>query len=142
MFVLFGPEGAPEASGIDAIAKGRAMVFGAAATADIQLVKDGQVDKGRVAAVRFEGVGVPVVESATACRLISEPMVVTQATRQTLAEESTASRRSTCSRRRPAAAATVGSSWWPCASPNHEGRAPVSHRPRHRPEQAHRRAQR
>lgn len=85
VFVLFGPE-APEASEIDAIAKGRAMVFGAAATADIQLVKNGEVDKGRVAAVRFEGVGVPVVEAATACRLISEPMVVTQAARQTLAE--------------------------------------------------------
>jgi hypothetical protein len=64
---------------VDALSRDRLCLFGAGAQGpSVFVVDDGKVRSGRVAAIRFDGAGSPIVEAASACRLVSEPMTVTQ----------------------------------------------------------------
>ncbi len=67
-----------ENSEIDVLSRGRSCVFGAGAPgAAVWMVRGGRVESGRVAAVGLDG-GAPIVEASPACKLVSEPMRVTE----------------------------------------------------------------
>ncbi|NUO54214.1 MAG: hypothetical protein HOV80_35660 [Polyangiaceae bacterium] len=63
---------------VDVLSKGRSCVFGAGAPgASVWVVRGGRVDAARIAAVGLDG-GAPIVESTPACKLVSEPLEVTE----------------------------------------------------------------
>jgi hypothetical protein len=62
-----------------ALSRDRQCLFGAGSPGNlVHLVENGQVSSGRVAAMRFDGAAGPIVEAASACRLVSDAMTVTQ----------------------------------------------------------------
>lgn len=62
-----------------ALSRDRQCLFGAGSPGSlVHLVDNGQVSSGRIAAMRFDGAAGPIVESSSACRLVTEPLTVTQ----------------------------------------------------------------
>jgi hypothetical protein len=64
---------------VTAMARTQRLLFGAGAPGPVvYAVREGQVDAGRIAAMRFDGVSVPIVEVSPACKLVTEQFVVTE----------------------------------------------------------------
>lgn len=67
-----------EQAELDALSRGRSSVFGAGAPGGaVWSVRGGVVTMGRIAAMRLDG-GAPIVEASAACKLVSEPLPVTE----------------------------------------------------------------
>jgi small ligand-binding sensory domain FIST len=67
-----------EASEVQELANGAGTTLGAGASGSISLVEGGVARSARVGGVMLTGSAAPIVELAPACRLVSEPMVVTE----------------------------------------------------------------
>ncbi len=68
-----------EPSEVGGLARGHEAVFGAGCPGgEVFAVDSGALRAGRIAALRFEGGSAPIVESSSACRLVTEPMTVTE----------------------------------------------------------------
>jgi len=66
---------------VAALARDRETVFGAGCPGGaVHAVEEGRIRSGRIAALKFEGGSSPIVEASTACRLVGEPMTVTELT--------------------------------------------------------------
>ncbi len=71
-----------EPTEVGALARDRERVFGAGCPGPaVHAVEDGRIRSGRIAALRFEGGSSPIVEASSACRLVGEPMTVTEVER-------------------------------------------------------------
>lgn len=61
-----------------AISRDRHTVFGAGCPgAAVHMVDEGRVRSGKIAVMRFEGAASPIVETGSACRLVTDAMTVT-----------------------------------------------------------------
>lgn len=71
-----------EPAEVAALSRDRERVFGAGCPgAAVHAVEEGRIRSGRIAALRFEGGSSPIVEASSACRLVGEPMTVTEVDR-------------------------------------------------------------
>jgi small ligand-binding sensory domain FIST len=71
---------------ISALAKGRDATFGAGTPSSIVLVERGRITSDRVGALHLAGASAPLIESSPACKLVSEPMIVTKMDRTMVLE--------------------------------------------------------
>lgn len=63
---------------VQPLALGRDVMFGAGAPgASVYLVERGVVTEAQVAAARFDGSAAPIIDCASACRVVSDPLEVT-----------------------------------------------------------------
>ncbi len=70
-----------ETPDVEVVARGRGVVFGAGAPGTaVWAVRRGKISSGRVAAMRLDG-SAPIVEATPACKLVTEPLVVTEVDR-------------------------------------------------------------
>lgn len=67
-----------EPAAAEVLARGRASIFGAGAPGSaIWVARGGTVTEGKVAAMRLDG-SAPIIETSAACKLVSDPMLVTE----------------------------------------------------------------
>lgn len=76
--VLFHASEGFDSRELEVLSRGRASVFGAGAPGGAVLaVRAGAISTGRIAAMRLDG-SAPIIEASAACKLVSDPLLVTE----------------------------------------------------------------